>query len=191
MVELVIGVEPTTYWLQISCSAIELHQLGKMAIRRGLEPLTSSVTGWHSNQLNYRTTLLFVFKKVGGPSGTRTPDQSVMSRPLWPTELKALINGDPWENRTPVTTVKGWCLNRLTKGPLFKWSGWQDLNLRPSGPKPDALPNCATPRFNSHRDDVDYDTLFCGKCQLYFLKNNVYCGKAHKSTHIWSVLRFR
>ena len=26
-----------------------------MAIRRGLEPLTSSVTGWHSNQLNYRT----------------------------------------------------------------------------------------------------------------------------------------
>ena len=25
-----------------------------MATRRGLEPLTSSVTGWHSNQLNYR-----------------------------------------------------------------------------------------------------------------------------------------
>ena len=28
----------------------------------------------------------------------------------------------------------------------FKWSGRQDLNLRPSGPKPDALPDCATPR---------------------------------------------
>ena len=27
------------------------------------------------------------------------------------------------------------------------WSGWQDLNPRPSGPKPDALPNCATPRY--------------------------------------------
>ncbi len=26
----------------------------RMATRRGLEPLTSSVTGWHSNQLNYR-----------------------------------------------------------------------------------------------------------------------------------------
>ena len=28
-----------------------------MAIRTGLEPATSSVTGWHSNQLNYRTVL--------------------------------------------------------------------------------------------------------------------------------------
>ena len=30
-----------------------------MAIRNGLEPSTSSVTGWHSNQLNYRTAFLF------------------------------------------------------------------------------------------------------------------------------------
>ena len=25
--------------------------------------------------------------------------------------------GDPWENRTPVTAVKGRCLSRLTNGP--------------------------------------------------------------------------
>ena len=31
----------------------------------------------------------------------------------------ALINGDPWENRTPVTTVKGRCLDRLTNEPLY------------------------------------------------------------------------
>ena len=30
---------------------------------------------------------------------------------------------------------------------IFLWSGRQDLNLRPSGPKPAALPGCATPRF--------------------------------------------
>ena len=29
---------------------------------------------------------------------------------------------------------------------LEKWSGQQDSNLRPSGPKPDALPGCAIPR---------------------------------------------
>ena len=29
-----------------------------MATRRGLEPLTSSVTGWHSNQLNYRAVIM-------------------------------------------------------------------------------------------------------------------------------------
>ena len=28
----------------------------------------------------------------------------------------------------------------------FLWSGRQDSNLRPSGPKPDALPSCATSR---------------------------------------------
>ena len=67
LVELVMGLEPATCWLQISCSANwatpalgcigNAFLLKKMAIRRGLEPLTSSVTGWHSNQLNYRTAV--------------------------------------------------------------------------------------------------------------------------------------
>ena len=29
----------------------------------------------------------------------------------------------------------------------LQWSGRKDSNLRPSGPKPDALPGCATPRL--------------------------------------------
>ena len=41
----------------------------------------------------------------------------------------------------------------------IKWSGRQDLNLRPSVPKTDALPGCATPRHNgsyliSHKGNV-------------------------------------
>ena len=31
-----------------------------MATKMGLEPTTSSVTGWRSNQLNYLATSLFV-----------------------------------------------------------------------------------------------------------------------------------
>ena len=30
---------------------------------------------------------------------------------------------------------------------LYKWSGRQDLNLRPLDPQSSALPDCATPRF--------------------------------------------
>ena len=34
-------------------------------------------------------------------------------------------------------------------GASLIWSGRQDLNLRPSAPKADALPDCATPRLFS------------------------------------------
>ena len=47
----------------------------QMAIRRGLEPLTSSVTGWHSNQLNYRTT-------NGGNNRARTCDPLLVRQVL-------------------------------------------------------------------------------------------------------------
>ena len=33
--------------------------------------------------------------------------------------LPILFAGDPYGTRTHVTTVKGWCLNRLTNGPYI------------------------------------------------------------------------
>ena len=40
------------------------------AVRKGLEPSTSGVTGRHSNQLNYRTNLFGVFSNADAKIST-------------------------------------------------------------------------------------------------------------------------
>ena len=55
------------------------------------------------------------------------------------------------------------------------WSEWRDLNSRPYGPEPYALPNCATPRYLVA---VNFDCLcnihqfehFCNKNKSIILK---------------------
>ena len=61
-----------------------------MAIRKGLEPSTSSVTGWHSNHLNYRTANF-----NGGTNRARTCD------PLLVRQVLSQLSYDPELMVTP------------------------------------------------------------------------------------------
>ena len=53
-----LGRNRTTDTQIFSLLLYRLSYQGIMATRKGLEPSTSSVTGWHSNQLNYRANIV-------------------------------------------------------------------------------------------------------------------------------------
>ena len=55
------------------------------------------------------------------------------------------VNGAGEENRTLTVSLEGWS-STIKLHPHFEWSGRQDSNLRPPGPKPGALPSWATSR---------------------------------------------
>ena len=42
---------------------------------------------------------------------------------------------------------------------IYNWSGIKDSNLRPRGPKPRALANCANPRWIANRGDYTGNSL--------------------------------
>ncbi len=53
-----------------------------MATWKGLEPSTSSVTGWHSNQLNYQAAIIGVKYTLSGNYRARTYDPLLVRQML-------------------------------------------------------------------------------------------------------------
>ena len=77
----VVGFEPTHDGATTRCLnhlTIPTMTRKNLATRTGLEPVTSSVTGWHSNQLNYRA----VGYAAGGRYRARTCDPLLVRQVL-------------------------------------------------------------------------------------------------------------
>ena len=53
-----LGAESNHRHVDFQSTALPTELPRLVATRKGLEPSTSSVTGWHSNQLNYRTKMV-------------------------------------------------------------------------------------------------------------------------------------
>ena len=76
-------------------------------------------------------------------------------------------------------------VNRKTRTYLsvsFVWSEWRDLNSRPYGPEPYALPNCATPRLimTAFRN-IHHLSFFCNRNEKRKRKIIDYFAYLHKT----------
>ena len=108
-----------------------------MAPRVGLEPTA------------YRLTAGCSTIELPWNNWRRHPDSNWRSRSCSPLPYHLAMSPHMgWIKRFELSVSRAtiWRFNQLSYTHHKNWSRWRDSNPRPHGPKPRALPNCATPR---------------------------------------------
>ena len=107
----------------------------------GFEPPKLQATDLQSAPFGHSGTLPYYIKKNGAGDGTRTRDLLITNQLLYQ-------------------------LSYASTYLHLKWSGLRDLNPRPLGPKPSALPNCAKPRQSFVSVALHNNSIFLAPLQL-------------------------
>jgi hypothetical protein len=94
----------------------------------------NSVKGW-CGRGDSNSQAKALVPKTSASTNSATPAWPFFSRKTYKATSRGLPRGMLTDNR-----------GRLLSAFADKWSEWRDSNSRPSGPKPDALPDCATLR---------------------------------------------
>jgi hypothetical protein len=134
------------------------HHCRVFYIRFGVQ-ITYQQSQTHSIAPHSRRTT-----KRGAPGRTRTCNPRLRRPMLYPVELRAqrreLSRDGGKMTKHPAPVSRPLCPGPVNQHfrrdttvaeatrPWIRWSGQQDLNLRPSAPKADALPGCAMPRID-------------------------------------------
>ena len=105
-----------------------------------------------------------------------------LNKKIRPPRIK---NGAGEGNRTLVTSLEGW-RSTIELHP-HKWSEQQDSNLRPLGPEPSALPNCAMPRQRNwlYQQSPILSMDFLEKISLCFLFSLWYNNSSETAVYIF------
>ena len=115
-----------------NCLTLANRILAVLGWCTGVEPAKIASTGRRLNRSAHTTISLL--NCYCTPGGTRTPNQLLRTQLLYPIELQGQGSGIRESN--PSSQLGKLMLNRSTNPA----SGMADLNCRPHGPKPCALP---------------------------------------------------
>jgi hypothetical protein len=166
------GIEPAQAYLGAGdlqslelnqCSAHPQNVLQSDGAQRGTRTPTSSRTLRPERSASTNFAIWAALRADSRQHGLQLPCQHVTSRCDHAGEgagdchlcMAAGESGAGDGIRTRVNSLEGCDLKPLGHTRIETWSEWQDSNLRPHGPQPRALPDCATSRFETGADYMD------------------------------------